>query len=524
MSLRRYALLALLATPTLVSAAVSDRVRDAATATYFHGMTREIAEREAGPIAVPELLELLRDPKFPRRDNVVAFLAYLGGAESTTALERLLDEPPAPLTAPEEARARVLVPHALGRIAGRGEPQALDALLRMTRSAGPLRKEAVAALAFANAPAARKRLAAIAKDASNPSLAATARRAIDLMNEPAAPPAAPAITYTPDPSTVSHQHGITFANHVAVSNPMTSLRLESVLADATLRAARADYDGDVPCCTALVRSGLAGTFGSAGDGLDTIDSAAELSSVFNFNVGRMRVVNTINYCGGAGTNIIGCGSTPGNEIVVVRLSGLDTEAILWIHEYGHNLGLDHATDNRDIMFPTDNGNNEGLTTDECHAFHQPAGGSAALLTAIGACTDDGDTWANPIDNCPFTANEDQADSNGNGIGDACEACPSGDSDGDGVCDNVDDCPNVADPSQADLDDDGFGDACETGARLADIDLSGLVDGADLAALGRAFGSSSGQARYDPRVDLDRDGQVDGADLSLLAGQFGKADP
>jgi hypothetical protein len=176
------------------------------------------------------------------------------------------------------------------------------------------------------------------------------------------------------------------------------------------------------------------------------------------------------------------------------------------------------------MFGTDNGNNDGLTTDECHAFHQPAGGSAALLTEIGACTDDGDTWANPIDNCPFTANEDQADTNGNGIGDVCEACPSGDSDGDGVCDNVDDCPSVADPGQEDIDDDGFGDACETGARLADIDLSGLVDGADLAALGRAFGSSAGQARYDPRVDLDRDGSVDGADLSLLAGQFGKPSP
>ncbi|HJQ98871.1 MAG TPA: thrombospondin type 3 repeat-containing protein, partial [Candidatus Polarisedimenticolaceae bacterium] len=374
-------------------------------------------------------------------------------------------------------------------------------------------------------------LAAIARAPADPALAATARAALDLVTElrrgstatttsPVAP-VAPAIDITPDPSARSHQHGISFANHAAVANPMTTLRLEDVLADATLRAARADFDGDVPCCTEVVRSGLGGTFGTAGDGLDTIDSAQELSSVLSLSVGRARIVNAINYCAGAGTNIIGCASTPGNAMVLVRLTSLDTEAVLWIHEYGHNLGLDHSNANRDIMFGTDTGNNDGLTVDECQAFHTPSGGSAALLTDIGACTDDGDTWANPIDNCPASPNEDQSDSNGNGIGDVCEACPSGDADTDGVCDNVDNCPAAANSNQADFDGDGFGDACETGALRADIDQSGLVDGTDLAALGRAFGSASGDARYDARADLDRDGQVDGSDLSLLASSFGQ---
>ena len=36
-----------------------------------------------------------------------------------------------------------------------------------------------------------------------------------------------------------------------------------------------------------------------------------------------------------------------------------------------------------------------------------------------------------------------------------------DLDGDGVCGNVDNCPNVANPDQADSDGDGIGDACET---------------------------------------------------------------
>jgi hypothetical protein len=231
---------------------------------------------------------------------------------------------------------------------------------------------------------------------------------------------------------------------------MTTLRLETILAEATLRAARADFDGDVPCCTEVVRSGLGGTFGSAGDGLDTVDSAQELSSILSLSVGRARIVNAINYCAGTGTNIIGCASTPGNGMVLVRLSGVNTEAVLWIHEYGHNLGLDHSNTNRDIMFGTDTGNNDGLTVDECQAFHSPSGGSAALLTDIGACTDDGDTWADPIDNCPSSPNEDQADSNGNGIGDVCEACPSGDTDADAVCNAVDNCPATANSNQGRL--------------------------------------------------------------------------
>lgn len=37
-----------------------------------------------------------------------------------------------------------------------------------------------------------------------------------------------------------------------------------------------------------------------------------------------------------------------------------------------------------------------------------------------ACDPDGDELPNPTDNCPYIANPDQADTNGNGIGDVCE--------------------------------------------------------------------------------------------------------
>jgi hypothetical protein len=46
--------------------------------------------------------------------------------------------------------------------------------------------------------------------------------------------------------------------------------------------------------------------------------------------------------------------------------------------------------------------------------------------------DDNDTIADDLDNCPFVANADQADRDGDGIGDACDPLDNRDSDGDGV--------------------------------------------------------------------------------------------
>ena len=185
-----------------------ERVRQAALVTYVHGMTEAIAVEEVGPDGVPALRRLLADRDFPRRDNVVAMLGFLGGDEDARALTALLQAPPAPPEIPEEDRALLLAPQSLGQIASRGSDVALQTLLEMTahgarggvlsRAANhgqdphALREDLLAmalrGLAYAGAKASEARLLEIARGRIEPlagerALNAAAWSALDLQSE-----------------------------------------------------------------------------------------------------------------------------------------------------------------------------------------------------------------------------------------------------------------------------------------------------------------------------------------------------
>jgi len=165
---------------------------------------------------------------------------------------------------------------------------------------------------------------------------------------------------------------------------------------------------------------------------------------------------------------------------------------------------------------------------------------------------DSDGLPDSVDNCPDTYNPSQADTDGDGLGDACEP----DTDGDGVIDDIDNCDTVPNPAQSDGDADTLGDACDScpADMLNDVDndtVCGNVDNCpDDANPGQenADGDSNGDVcdpcELDPlndadgdnvcgdvdvcegsddNVDTDADGAPDGCDICPDGDDFEDAD-
>jgi hypothetical protein len=118
--------------------------------------------------------------------------------------------------------------------------------------------------------------------------------------------------------------------------------------------------------------------------------------------------------------------------------------------------------------------------------------SFSIFAIMQPLDQDGDGIVDGTDNCPAVQNADQADADGDGLGNACDA----DSDGDGVDDTADNCSAVPNADQADVDGDRIGDLCDT-----DVDGDLVLNEVDNC---RVTPNAS-------QVDFDRDGPGDACD-------------
>lgn len=127
---------------------------------------------------------------------------------------------------------------------------------------------------------------------------------------------------------------------------------------------------------------------------------------------------------------------------------------------------------------------------------------------------DNDSIVNADDNCPFDNNNDQADVDGDGIGDVCDSTNDNDIDGDGNNNTADNCPFHDNADQKDSDMDGVGDVCDGGSGAADSDPDG--DGVTNENDNCPFSANPSQS------DADGDGRGDECDLQIIVDGSGCA--
>lgn len=173
---------------------------------------------------------------------------------------------------------------------------------------------------------------------------------------------------------------VTVHRHSSV--PLTTADADRILADMGTVLQTKDQPNDTPTKVRFVRNGDVRVLPATVPG--AIQTQADWNALMGAGTG-VKVVRDIRWCGGPGGSIIGCAPV-GNPVVnlaVVRFTA-SQEGILWGHEYGHNCGLGHRTDDANaVMFPSIASNRRVVNPSESSRF---LGGPVAATGAVMAGT------------------------------------------------------------------------------------------------------------------------------------------
>lgn len=142
---------------------------------------------------------------------------------------------------------------------------------------------------------------------------------------------------------------VTVWRHNSVN--LSTSEADRILADMGGILQRKDAANDVSTAVRFIRNGSVRVLPGHIPG--TIMSRSQFEALKRVGPG-VKIVRSIRWCGGPGGSIIGCAPVGSREVnlAAVRFTPAQ-EGILWVHEYGHNVGLSHRqNDGNAIMFPS----------------------------------------------------------------------------------------------------------------------------------------------------------------------------